>query len=127
MIPHILMQEQLVLERLKPRPREAEQKRMLVGLPRHWLLRLLLGCMSTCLVALGTRMQQCERRDHPSICTGTREGASWRKDRSMNPQIPTKAQLIVATHGETEDTTRDRLAQCGCTAEEIVALLWLRH
>ena len=71
MIPHILMQEQIVLERLKPRQREAEQKRMLVGLPRHWLLRLLLGCMSTCLVAIGTRMQQRERGDQPPVCDGT--------------------------------------------------------
>jgi hypothetical protein len=45
----------------------------------------------------------------------------------MNPQIPEKAQLIVARHGEAEDAARDRLVQCGCTTEEIVALLWLRH
>jgi hypothetical protein len=45
----------------------------------------------------------------------------------MNPQMPAKAQLSVATHGETEDPARERLIQCGCTAEEIVALLWLRH
>jgi hypothetical protein len=45
----------------------------------------------------------------------------------MNPQIPASEQLIVVTPGETEDSARDRLAHCGCTAEEIVALLWLRH
>jgi hypothetical protein len=45
----------------------------------------------------------------------------------MNPQIPASKQLIMATHVETDAPTKDSLAQCGCTAEEIVALLWLRH
>jgi hypothetical protein len=45
----------------------------------------------------------------------------------MNPQIPASEQFVVTTHGETEDSARDGLAQCGFTAEEIVALLWLRQ
>jgi hypothetical protein len=43
MIPNILIHEQLVRERHKPRQREAEQKRMLVGLHPHRLPRRLLG------------------------------------------------------------------------------------
>ncbi len=127
MIPNIRMLEQLVLERLQYLQREAEQKRMLAGLPRHRRLWPLLGRLGTRLVALGTRMQQREWRDQPSVCNGPREGVPWRKDRSMNPQIPAKAQRSVAAQGETEDSANDRLARCGCTAEEIMALLWLRH
>ena len=45
----------------------------------------------------------------------------------MNPQITAEEQLTIATHIETDAPERDGLAQCGFTAEEIAALLWLRH
>jgi hypothetical protein len=45
----------------------------------------------------------------------------------MNPQIRAKAHLALAPSLETDAPERDGLAQCGFTAEEIVALLWLRH
>jgi len=45
MIPNIYLQEQLMRERLQQRRREAEQERMLVGLPRHG--RLLRGAQGT--------------------------------------------------------------------------------
>jgi len=43
----------------------------------------------------------------------------------MNPQIRTSEQL--ATSVETDLPERERLAECGFTTEEIIALLWLRH
>ncbi len=45
----------------------------------------------------------------------------------MNTQIQASEQLTIATHGETDALERDGLAQCGFTAEEIAALLWLRR
>ena len=45
----------------------------------------------------------------------------------MNPQIPVSEQLTIPTHLEADATEEETLAQCGFTAEEIVALLWLRH
>jgi hypothetical protein len=127
MIPNIYIHERLVLERLQHLQREAELKRMLVNLPRQPLLRHLLGYLGTCFMALGTRMQQLERGDQPTVCNGTREGAPCRKDKSMNPQFPASEQIIIATPVETDAPERGGLAECGFTAEEIVALLWLRH
>ena len=49
MIPNIYLQEQLMRERLQQRRREAEQERMLVGLPRHGRLRHLVGRMARLL------------------------------------------------------------------------------
>jgi len=43
----------------------------------------------------------------------------------MNQQIQAEEQLI--TDVETDAPERDQLAQCGLSAEEIVALLWLRQ
>ena len=45
----------------------------------------------------------------------------------MNPQITAEEKLTIATHRETDAPERDGLAQCGFTAEEIAALLWLRR
>ena len=45
----------------------------------------------------------------------------------MNTQIKAEEQLTRAIHGETDVPEMDELAQCGFTAEEFVALLWLRH
>ncbi len=58
MIPHILIQERLVLERLRQWQRGADQNRMLAGLPRHRRHRPLLGCLGTCLVSLGMRARR---------------------------------------------------------------------
>jgi hypothetical protein len=49
------------------------------------------------------------------------------KGHAMNPQITAEEQLTIATHREMDALERDRLVQCGFTAEEIAALLWLRH
>jgi len=50
-----------------------------------------------------------------------------RKDRSINPYILASKQFAIAPSLETDAPERDRLAECGFTGEEIVALLWLRH
>ncbi len=44
----------------------------------------------------------------------------------MHTQIETSEQLIKATHAEAEAPKVDELAQSSFTAEEIVALCWLR-
>jgi hypothetical protein len=75
MHPNIYMQEQLMRERQKPRPREEEQARMLAGLPRHGSLRHLVGRLGTFFVALRTRMHQPEQRERLLIGTGTRTDA----------------------------------------------------
>jgi hypothetical protein len=45
----------------------------------------------------------------------------------MNTQIRPSEQLTIAPLGETGAPERDGLAQCGFTAEEMAALLWLRR
>jgi hypothetical protein len=45
----------------------------------------------------------------------------------MNPDILVKAQFARSPSLEIDASERDRLAECGFTAEEIAALLWLRH
>jgi len=45
----------------------------------------------------------------------------------MNPYILASEQFAIAPSLETDAPERDRLAECGFTAEEIVALLWIRH
>ena len=44
----------------------------------------------------------------------------------MNQPIQAE-ELITETHLETDASEREKLVQCGCTTEEIVALLWLRR
>ena len=44
----------------------------------------------------------------------------------MNQPIQTE-ELIAQTYLETDASQREELMQCGCSTEEIVALLWLRH
>jgi len=79
MIPNTYIQEHLVRERLQQRQREAEQERMLVGLPRHRRLRRLVGRLGVYFVALGTRMQQRGWRDRPIIGNRARIGRPlWR-------------------------------------------------
>jgi hypothetical protein len=45
----------------------------------------------------------------------------------MKHPIQAEEQRPMATHVEADPALRDRLAQCGFSPEEIVALLWLRH
>ena len=45
----------------------------------------------------------------------------------MNPYILAKAQFAIAPSLEADALDGGQLAECGFTAEEIVALLWLRH
>ncbi len=45
----------------------------------------------------------------------------------MNPRIPIEEQRALATNSQTDVPEREWLAQCGFTAEESVALLWLRQ
>ena len=79
MIPNTYIREQLVREHLQQRQREAEQERMLVGLPRHWRLRHLVGRLVVYFVALGTRMQRRGRIDRPIKGNGARIDAPlWR-------------------------------------------------
>jgi hypothetical protein len=48
------------------------------------------------------------------------------KGHAMSTQIQAEEQLALAPALETDAPERDGLAQCGCTADEIAALLWLR-
>jgi hypothetical protein len=45
----------------------------------------------------------------------------------MNPQISIEEQLEMETQVQATGTETDMLVQCGCSTEEIVALLWLRQ
>jgi hypothetical protein len=45
----------------------------------------------------------------------------------MNTDILAETQLEMETQAQATGTETDRLVQCGCSAEEIVALLWLRQ
>jgi hypothetical protein len=45
----------------------------------------------------------------------------------MNQQIQAEDERTMAMRVETDAAERDQLAQCGCSTEEIVALLWLRR
>ena len=50
-----------------------------------------------------------------------------RKDVNTNQQTQAEEELITETHLETDASEREKLAQCGCSNEEIVAFLWLRR
>jgi hypothetical protein len=123
----MFLHEQRVRELDRQRQREAEQERMLAGLPHHSVVRYLLGRLGTFFVMLGTRMQQLEQSDQPTVGIGTRDVAACRKDRSMNAQIRASEQLTRATYLETDAPEMVGLAQCDFTSEEIAALLWLRQ
>jgi hypothetical protein len=45
----------------------------------------------------------------------------------MNTNILAEKQLQIETQEQETGTETDILVQCGCCAEEIVALLWLRQ
>jgi hypothetical protein len=45
----------------------------------------------------------------------------------MNQCISIEKQLEKETQVQATETEADTLAQCGCSAEETVALLWLRQ
>ena len=45
----------------------------------------------------------------------------------MNPQISIEEHLEMETQAQATGTETDMLAQCGLSAEEIVAVLWLRQ
>jgi hypothetical protein len=126
-ILNMFLYEQRVHELDRQWQREAEQKRMLAGLPHHSAMRYLLGRLGIFFVMLGTRMQQLEQSDQPTVGNGTRDVAACRKDRSMNAQIRASEQLTRATYLETDAPEMVGLAQCDLTAEEIAALLWLRQ
>jgi hypothetical protein len=66
MIPNSSLYEHLMFERRKLLQREAQQRRMLAGLPPHRRIRHLFGRLSTCFVALETSMQQLEQPDQPT-------------------------------------------------------------
>ncbi len=127
MILNMLLHEQRMREHDRQWQREAEQKRILAGLPHHSVIRYLLGCLGRFFEMLGTHMHQLEQSDQPTVGNGTRGVAACRKDRSMNAQICASEQLTRATYLETDVPEMVGLAQCGFTAEEIAALFWLRQ
>ncbi len=45
----------------------------------------------------------------------------------MNPCLSIEKHFERETPVQVTETETDILVQCGCSAEEIVALLWLRH
>jgi hypothetical protein len=126
MIPNSSIHEFLMLERHRQLQRVAKQQRLLAGLPRHRRLRYLMRRLGTLFVAIGTCMQQFEQPDQPAVCDGTQDGTFHMKGHAMSTQIQAEEQLAIAPSLETSAPERDGLAQCGFTAEEIAALLWLR-
>jgi hypothetical protein len=127
MLLNIYIHEQSALERLRHQQCEGGQEQMLADLPRHRSPRCLAGLLSRCLAVLRTSLQRRKLLDVPAVCNRTRDRAPGRKDRSMNPQIQAEEQLNVTTYTQQDAIEIGRLAQCGFTAEEVLALLWLRH
>ena len=127
MIPNIYIHEFLMLERHRQWQREAEQERRLSGLPQHRRLRYLMRRLGTLFVANGTCMQQFKQPAHPAIGDGAQDGTFRMKGHAMSTQIQAEAQVALAPSWEPDAPEIDGLAQCGCTAEEITALLWLRQ
>jgi len=127
MSPNSSLHEHLVLERRKLLQREAEQERRLSGLAHHMRLRHLMRRLSTLCIAIGTGMHQFEQPDQPAVCDGTQDGTFRMKGQAMSTQIQAEAQLALASSWEPVAPEIDGLAQCGFTAEEIAALLWLRQ
>jgi hypothetical protein len=129
MIPSMYIHKRFMIEHVRERQREAEQERMLVRLrkPYRGIVRYLIGCLRIFLVAPGTSRQHLEQPDQQAVCNCTQDRMPYRKDTMINPQIHPVEQLTITTHLEAVDLERERLAQCGFTPEEIVALLWLRQ
>ena len=129
MIPSMYSSEQFMIEHVRERQREAEQERMLADLrkPYRGIVRYLIGCLRIFFVAPGTSRQHLEQPDQQAVCNCTRDSMPYRKDTMINPQIHAVEQLTITTHLETVDLERGSLVQCGCTPEEIVALLQLRQ
>jgi len=46
---------------------------------------------------------------------------------NLNQQIQAEEELITETYLEIDASEREKLAQCGFSPEEIVALFWLRR
>ncbi len=127
MSPTSSLQECLMLERHQHLQREAEQERRLSGLPQHRRLRYLMRRLGTLFVAIGTGMHQLVKPAHPAVGDGTQDGTFRMKGQAMSIQIQAEEQLALAPSPETGAPERDGLTQCGFTAEEITALLWLRQ
>jgi hypothetical protein len=126
MIMNGLMLESMILERHQQLQREAEQKQMLVGLPHHSVIWYLLGRLGTLFVAIGTGIQQLVHPDQSTVCDGTQDGMFRMKGHAMNTQVQAEEPLVLAPSLDTDALDRNKLAQCGFTAEESAALLWLR-
>lgn len=126
MILNGLMIESMMLERQYQLQRMAKQERLLAGLPHHKRLRYLMRCLSTLFVAIRTYMQQLVLPDQPAVCDGTQDGTIRKKGHAMSIQIQAEAQLAIVPPLETEAIESDGLVECGFTAEESAALLWLR-
>ena len=116
-----------MLERRKLLHREAEQERRLSDLPHHWGPRYLMRRLGTLFVAIGTGMHQLVQPDHLAVGDGTQDGTFRMNGHTMSTQIQAEEQLALAPSPETGAPERDGLTQCGFTAEEITALLWLRQ
>ena len=126
MILNGLMLESIILERHQQLQREAEQERMLAGLPHHSAMRYLIGRLSMIFLVLRTRMQQLKQSEQPTVGNSTQDRTLLMKGLAMNTQIQAEEQLVLGPSLEIDATAGDGLAQRGFTAEEIAALLWLR-
>jgi hypothetical protein len=63
-------------------------------------------------------------------CTDADEGTEHARPERihlMNMHILAEKQLEMETQGQVTGRETDLLVQCGCSADEIVALLWLRQ
>ena len=127
MIPNIFLQEHLVRERLRQRQREAEQAKMLKGLPRHRRLRHLVGRLGTFFVTQEHTCNSLSNVIDRSLAMGREVKFLCRKDVNMNQPIQAEEELLTGAYLETDASEREKLVQCGCTTEEIVAFLWLRR
>jgi transposase len=129
MIPHLYLLEQLMFERVRERQREARQEQTLTGLwkPHHSMVCYLIGCLGIFFVAPGISMQQLVQPDQRAGSNCTRESVPESKETMVHPPIHAEEQLDMATELQTAVLERERLVQSGFSAEEIVALLWLRQ
>lgn len=100
---------------------------MLADLPRQRRVRHLVGYPGTFFVTFGTGMQQLSNVIDRSLAMLGEVKFLCRKDVNMNQSIQAEEELITETHLQTDASEREQLVQCGCSTEEIVALLWLRR
>src|SRR5258706_15316999 len=87
-----------------------------------------MGTRALGLRGLGLRgRRHDDNRKGPHPYGDEEQGKFREKDMLMNTHFDTQEQSEMAVHKETTAADLERLAGCGFTSEEIVALLWLQQ